>query len=56
MEKGGQSYLGQVLAVGRTQVTAGRTKVSTGGTQVALGRDAGGSLSFPARFLEASIR
>ena len=63
MEKGAQSYPGQVLATGRTQVTAGGTqvttggtKVSTGGTQVARGRDVGGTLSRPARPLEASIR
>ena len=56
MEKGAQSYPGQVLATGGTQVTAGGTQVSTGGTKVARGRDVGGTLSRPARFLEASIR
>ena len=55
-EKGAWSYLGQVLATGGMQVTVGGTKVSTGGMQVARGRDMGGSLSHPARFLEASIR
>ena len=56
MEKGTQSYLGQVFATGGTQVTVGGMKVSTGGMQVACGQDAGGSLSRLARFLEASIR
>ena len=56
MEKGARSCLGQVFTAGGTQVTAGGMKVSTGGTQVARGRDAGGSLSRPARLLEASIR
>ena len=63
MEKGAQSYPGQVLTVGGMQVTAGGTQVftgwtqvSTGGTKVARGWDAGGTLSCPARFLEASIR
>ena len=49
MEKGAQSYPGQVLA-------AGGTHMSMGGTKVARGRDAGGTLSHPARFLEASFR
>ena len=63
MEKGTQSYPGQVLTVGGTQVTAGGTQVSTDGTQVSTGgtkvarrQDTGGTLSRPARFLEASIR
>ena len=38
MEKGAQSYPGQVLAAGGTQVTVGGTKVSTGGTKVSTGR------------------
>ena len=37
MEKGAQSCLGQVLAVGGMQVTAGGTQVSTGRTQVSTG-------------------
>ena len=63
MEKGAQSYPGQVSATGGTQVTtggmkvsAGGMKVSTGGTKVARRRDVGGTLSCPAHFLEASIR
>ena len=68
MEKGAQSCLGQVLATGTgRKCTAGGTqvgrdkvptwdKVPTGGTQVARGRDVGGTLSRPARFLEVSIR
>ena len=56
MEKGARSYLGQVFTAGGMQVTAGGTKVSMGGMQVTHGWDAGGSLSCPARLLEASIR
>ena len=37
MEKGTQSYLGQVFATGGTQVSAGRTLASAGGTQVTMG-------------------
>ena len=37
MEKGAQSYPGQVLAAGGMQVTMGGTQVSTGGTQVSMG-------------------
>ena len=84
MEKGAQSYPGQVLAAGGTQ-GLGRDascpqagcKLPAGGMQVARwrdascpragrkcpragqvarGQDAGGTLSCPARFLEASIR
>ena len=40
MEKGVQSYPGQVLAAGGTQM-------STGGTKVARGRDAGGMWAGP---------
>ena len=50
MEKGAQSYPGQVLTAGGTQVSTGGTQVFTGGTQVATGRtkvargrDAGGT-------------
>ena len=62
MEKGAQSYPGQVLAAGGTRAARGRdkpaggTQMSTGGTKVARGRDAGGTLSRPARLLEASFR
>ena len=56
MEKGARSYLGQVFAAGRTQVSVGGTQVSVGRMQVSHGRDAGGSLSHPARLLEVSFR
>ena len=63
MEKGAQSYPGQVLAAGGTRAARGRDaspragrQMSTGGTQVACGRDAGGTLSRPARLPEASFR
>ena len=56
MERGTRSYLGQVFAVGRTQVSAGGMPVSMDGTQVARRWDAGGSLSYPARLLEVSFR
>ena len=62
MEKGAQSYPGQVLAAGGmraahgqdTSPRAGR-QMSTGGTQVAHGWDAGGTLSHPVRLLEVSL-
>ena len=53
MEKGAQSYPGQVLDAGGPR--AGR-EMSTGGTKVACGRDAGRTLSRPARLLEVSFR
>ena len=56
MEKGARSYLGQVFAVGGTQVSMGGMQVSMGGTQVAHGQDMGGSLSCPAHLLEVSFR
>ena len=56
MEKDAQSYLGQVFAAGGTQVTAGGMKVSMGGTKVTRRWDISGSLSCPARLLEASFR
>ena len=64
MEKGAQSYPGQVLAAGGTRAVlqagrklpAGGTQMSMGGTKVAREWDAGGPLSRPAQFLEASFR
>ena len=71
MEKGAQSYPGQVLAAGGTQVACGQDascpragrkcpwagrKLPVGGMKVARGRDAGGTLSRPACLLEVSIR
>ena len=38
------------------KLPAGGTQMSTGGTKVARGQDAGGTLSCPARPLEASIK
>ena len=63
MEKGAQSYPGQVLAAGGTQAARGRDaspwagrQMSMGRTKVARGWDAGGTLSCPARLPEASFR
>ena len=59
MEKGAQSYPGQVLDAGGPRAgckPAGGTLMSMGGTQVVRGQDAGGTLSHPARLPEASFR
>ena len=70
MEKGAQSYPGQVLAVGGTQARGRDAKCPRAGrkpaggmpnvhgrdAKVARGQDAGGTLSRPARLPEASFR
>ena len=47
---------GMQMSAGGTQMSAGGMQISMGGMKVACGRDAGGTLSYPARLLEVSIR
>ena len=56
MEKGAQSYPGQVLAAGGMQARGRDANVRGRDAKVACGRDTGGTLSRPARLPEASFR